>query len=298
MANSILTLKYSHTIEFYKETCKETDYSPMSDSSLWRVLHGIKPSQRKALAGLDDVTAAGMNGFKVLIDIAEKMKRSDVGKSLEKGKRYLKSNYPVSCSETSPLSSHSTRFALSYQDDPDLKQVSEINREEECIDCDELHFVLNQIRDLVKASNDGDLQYATNVAIDDVKGYMKHEEKVLTNITAARSGALNASSIEEKIAAENQLSSALSGFNIAVEAYPDLKANANFMQLQEEIADIENKLSAVRRFFNSATKEYNNAVETFPSNLIAGMFSFRKESMFDLGTVDRKTLDQAPKVSF
>lgn len=134
--------------------------------------------------------------------------------------------------------------------------------------------------------------------VDTVKGYMKHEEKVLTNITSARAGALNAKTIDEKIAAENQLSTALSGLNIAVEAYPDLKASSNFTQLQEEISDVENKLSAVRRFFNSATKEYNNAVETFPSNIIAGMFSFKKESMFDVGTAERKALDKAPKVSF
>ncbi|MBG7610734.1 LemA family protein, partial [Polaribacter sp. BAL334] len=134
--------------------------------------------------------------------------------------------------------------------------------------------------------------------VDSVKGYMKHEEKVLTQITAARAGAMNASTIDEKIAAENQLTTALSGLNIAVEAYPDLKASANFMQLQEEISDIENKLAAVRRFFNSATKELNNAVETFPSNIIAGMFGFKKETMFDLGVTQRQTLDQAPKVSF
>ncbi|OIQ37507.1 MAG: hypothetical protein BM563_08255 [Bacteroidetes bacterium MedPE-SWsnd-G1] len=134
--------------------------------------------------------------------------------------------------------------------------------------------------------------------VETVKGYMKHEEKVLTNVTAARAGALNAGSINEKIAAENQLSTALSGLNIAVEAYPDLKASTNFMQLQEEISDIENKLSAVRRFFNSATKEYNNVVQTFPSNIIAGMFSFNKESMFDVGTAERAKLDEAPKVSF
>ncbi|MDT0554196.1 LemA family protein [Urechidicola vernalis] len=134
--------------------------------------------------------------------------------------------------------------------------------------------------------------------VETVKGYMKHEEKVLTNVTAARAGALNAGSINEKIAAENQLSTALSGLNIAVEAYPDLKASTNFMQLQEEISDVENKLSAVRRFFNSATKEYNNAVQTFPSNIIAGMFSFNKESMFDVGIAERAKLDEAPKVSF
>lgn len=134
--------------------------------------------------------------------------------------------------------------------------------------------------------------------VDTVKGYMKHEEKVLTQITAARAGAMNASTIGEKIAAENQLSAALGGLNIAVEAYPDLKASANFMQLQDEISDVENKLAAVRRYFNSATKEYNNAVETFPSNLIAGMFAFKKETMFDVGTEQREQLDQAPKVSF
>ena len=134
--------------------------------------------------------------------------------------------------------------------------------------------------------------------LETVKGYMKHEEKVLINVTAARSGALNASTISEKIAAENQLTSALNGLNIAVEAYPDLKASSNFMQFQEEISDIENKLSAVRRFFNSSTKEYNNAVETFPSNVIAGMFSFKKEPMFDLGVAQRKQLDEAPKISF
>ena len=134
--------------------------------------------------------------------------------------------------------------------------------------------------------------------VETVKGYMKHEEKVLINVTAARAGALNATSIDEKIAAENQLTTALSGLNVAIEAYPDLKASANFMQLQEEISDIENKLSAVRRFFNSATKEYNNAVQTFPSNIIAGMFSFNKESMFDVGTAEREKLDEAPKVSF
>ncbi|GAB1308403.1 LemA family protein [Urechidicola sp. KH5] len=134
--------------------------------------------------------------------------------------------------------------------------------------------------------------------VETVKGYMNHEEKVLTNVTAARAGALNASSINEKIAAENQLSAALGGLNVAIEAYPDLKASTNFMQLQEEISDIENKLSAVRRFFNSATKEYNNAVQTFPSNIIAGMFSFNKESMFDVGAAERAVLDKAPKVSF
>lgn len=134
--------------------------------------------------------------------------------------------------------------------------------------------------------------------VNAVKGYMKHEEGVLTKVTEARQKAINATSIEGKIVAEQELSSALRGLNIQVEAYPDLKASRNFMQLQEEIADIENKLAASRRFFNSATREYNVATQTFPSNIIAGMFNYHQQPMFDLGTDTRQQLDQAPDVSF
>lgn len=134
--------------------------------------------------------------------------------------------------------------------------------------------------------------------VNAVKGYMKHEEGVLTKVTEARQKAINATSIEGKIVAEQELSAALRGLNIQVEAYPDLKASRNFMQLQEEIADIENKLAASRRFFNSATREYNVATQTFPSNIIAGMFNFHQKPMFDLGTDTRQQLDQAPDVSF
>lgn len=118
-----------------------------------------------------------------------------------------------------------------------------------------------------------------------------------SGVINARNGAIGAKTIDEKIVAENALSSALSGLKITLEAYPDLKANQNFLQLQEEIADLENKLSSVRRYFNSATKEYNNAVETFPSNILAGMFGFRKEVMFDLGE-QRAALEEAPKIKF
>ena len=113
--------------------------------------------------------------------------------------------------------------------------------------------------------------------VDTVKGYAAHEKE---------------------ITAENQLSSALAGLKITLEAYPDLKANQNFLQLQEEISDVENKLAAVRRYFNSATKELNNAVQTLPSNLIANMFGFHKEMMFDLGTEQRANLEEAPKIKF
>ena len=133
--------------------------------------------------------------------------------------------------------------------------------------------------------------------VETVKGYAAHEKDTLERVINARNGAIGAKTIDEKIVAENALSSALSGLKITLEAYPDLKANQNFLQLQEEIADLENKLSSVRRYFNSATKEYNNAVETFPSNILAGMFGFRKEVMFDLGE-QRVALEEAPKIKF
>ncbi len=134
--------------------------------------------------------------------------------------------------------------------------------------------------------------------VDAVKGYMKHESSVLTDITRARADAMNATTINDKISAENQLTSALAGLRIAVEAYPDLKASQNFMNLQEEISDVENKLAASRRFFNSATKELNNAVEVFPSVIFAGMFGFRREPMFEISAEQRAAHEQAPKVNF
>ena len=131
-----------------------------------------------------------------------------------------------------------------------------------------------------------------------VKGYAAHEKSVLENVTAARAAAMNASSINDKIQAENQLSSALAGLKVSLEAYPDLKANQNFLQLQGEISDIENKLAASRRFFNSATKELNNAVQTFPSNIFANMFGFHTEPMFEVPKEERAAIEKAPEISF
>lgn len=131
-----------------------------------------------------------------------------------------------------------------------------------------------------------------------VKGYADHEKEVLTRVTEARSAAMNAGSINEKVQAENALTSALAGLRVSLEAYPDLKANQNFLQLQGEISDVENKLAAVRRFFNSATRELNNAVQTFPSNIFAKMFGFQKEPMFEIPQEERAALDKAPEIKF
>ncbi|PKR80353.1 hypothetical protein CW751_09765 [Brumimicrobium salinarum] len=134
--------------------------------------------------------------------------------------------------------------------------------------------------------------------VNAVKGYMEHEAGTLQAVTTARQAAVGASSVNEKIAAEKDLTSALSGLNIQVEAYPDLKASSNFMQLQTELSDIENKLAAVRRFFNSSTKELNVSVQKFPNVIFAGMFGFKQEPMFDVGQAERVVLDKAPEVKF
>jgi LemA protein len=134
--------------------------------------------------------------------------------------------------------------------------------------------------------------------VETVKGYAAHEKDLLLRVTQARTIAMGAKSIDDKIAAEQQLTSALQGLKVQVEAYPDLKANQNFLQLQEELSDIENKLAASRRFFNGATTEYNNAVESFPGNLVARNFGFQREVFFDLGTESRKSMEEPPKISF
>jgi len=133
--------------------------------------------------------------------------------------------------------------------------------------------------------------------VETVKGYATHERELLTRITEARTAAMGATTIDEKIKTETQLSTALQGLKVSVEAYPDLKANQNFLQLQEELSDIENKLAAARRYFNAATTEYNTSTETFPSNLIAGNFGFHRETLFDLGQ-ERATFEEPPKISF
>lgn len=131
-----------------------------------------------------------------------------------------------------------------------------------------------------------------------VKGYATHEKELLEKVTAARSAAMNATGINEKIAAETTLSGALAGLKVSMEAYPDLKANQNFLQLQSELADIENKLAATRRFFNSSTKELNTSIQSFPANILAGMFGFHTEPMFEVAKEERAVVEKAPNIQF
>ena len=133
--------------------------------------------------------------------------------------------------------------------------------------------------------------------VNTVKGYATHEKETLEKVTAARAAAMNASTVDEKVAADKALSGALAGLRVSLEAYPELKANQNFLQLQTELSDIENKLAAARRFFNSATREFNNACEVFPSNILAGMFNFKRAAMYE-ATENRATLEKAPEVKF
>jgi len=133
--------------------------------------------------------------------------------------------------------------------------------------------------------------------VETVKGYATHERGTLEAVIQARQTAMAAPGVEQKVAAENMLTGALGKLFALSEAYPDLKANQNFQQLQSELSDIENKLAAARRFFNNAVQEYNTGIQQFPAALFAGMFGFSQRTFFDVGG-DRAQLEQAPSVKF
>jgi LemA protein len=133
--------------------------------------------------------------------------------------------------------------------------------------------------------------------VNTVKGYATHEKTVFEEITAARARVGSAQQVNDKIAAEGELTGALGRLFAVAENYPDLKANQNFIQLQSELSDIENKIAAARRFFNNATNEINTAIQQFPANLFAGSFGFKEEPFFDLGA-DRATTEKPVHVKF
>jgi len=124
--------------------------------------------------------------------------------------------------------------------------------------------------------------------VNAVKGYAKHERELFEKVTQARSQAMNAQGAVEKGKAENALSGTLKSLFAVVENYPDLKANQNFLELQKELSDTENKIQAARRFYNGNVRDFNIKIETFPNNLVAGMLSFSKRDFFELESKEEK----------
>lgn len=131
--------------------------------------------------------------------------------------------------------------------------------------------------------------------IETVKGYMKHERETLENVTRMRAQAMETSGVADKAKAEGMLTSALGQLKVAVENYPDLKANQNFLALQEELTSTENKISFARQNYNDQVLFYNNKTEMFPSNVMASLFGFNKEEFFEIENEEERIV---PKVSF
>jgi LemA protein len=133
--------------------------------------------------------------------------------------------------------------------------------------------------------------------VETVKGYAAHERGTLDEVVKARNAAVTAQGPAQQAAAENMLSGALRQLFALSEAYPDLKANANFQQLQAQLTDLENKIAAARRFFNNAVQEYNSGIQRFPAALFASSFGFAPKEFFDLGD-QRASVSEAPAVKF
>jgi LemA protein len=131
--------------------------------------------------------------------------------------------------------------------------------------------------------------------VETVKGYATHEKETFENVTRARNQAANATGVKDKEAAENQLNQAMINLYAVSEQYPELKANANFMQLSSELTTIEGEIERSRRYYNGTVREYNTTVDMFPSNIVASRFSFFKKDFFEITLLEQK---EAPKVSF
>ncbi len=131
--------------------------------------------------------------------------------------------------------------------------------------------------------------------VETVKGYASHESKVLENVTAARSGYMNAKTPEEKMEADNALTGTLKTLFAVAESYPELKANQNFSKLQEDLKGTEDKIAFSRQFYNDAVTMYNDKLLVFPNNIIGGMFGFKTEALYK---IDNDSAKQTPKVQF
>ncbi len=152
----------------------------------------------------------------------------------------------------------------------------------------------------VEAWSDSDVQLKRRYDLipnlmETVKGYAKHESSVFENVTKARSQAMQAGTVHDKEAADNMLTGALKSLFAVSEAYPDLKANQNFLSLQAELSDTENKIQAARRFYNGNVRDLNTKIEIFPNNVIAGMFKFEKKEFFEL---EQDAAKEPVKVTF
>ena len=134
--------------------------------------------------------------------------------------------------------------------------------------------------------------------VETVKGYASHEKGTLEAVIKARNAAMSAQGTAGQAAAEGALTGALGRLFALAEAYPDLKANTNFQQLQTELSDIENKIAAARRFYNNAVSEYNSKRESFPAVLVVGALGFNHQDFFNLEEGERKSVQTAPSVKF
>ncbi|MDD3186464.1 MAG: LemA family protein [Anaerostipes sp.] len=161
-------------------------------------------------------------------------------------------------------------------------------------------FVVSNYNGLVKLKNNVEEGFATMDVylkkrfdlipnlVETVKGYAKHESETLEKVIAARSGVMSASTLEEKVESENILSGTLKSLFAVSEAYPDLKANQNFMDLQNQLNKIEEDIANARKYYNAVVKEFNNKIEMFPSNIIAGIFHFTRKPMFEVNTEEER----------
>ena len=134
--------------------------------------------------------------------------------------------------------------------------------------------------------------------VETVKGYASHEKETLERVVQARNMAMNARSVSEQAQAENMLSGTLKTLFAVAEAYPDLKANQNFMGLQEELKSTENRIGFARQHYNDVVSQYNTSLQTFPANVVGGMFGFRPSEFFKLDAAEAAAVQKAPQVKF
>jgi LemA protein len=134
--------------------------------------------------------------------------------------------------------------------------------------------------------------------VETVKGYAKHESGVFEAVTAARANALNAQGVKETADAENQFEGALKSLFAVAEAYPDLKASQNFIELQQELVDTEDKIQASRRFYNGGVRDLNTKIQVFPNNMVAGMFGFKSREFYELDEAEQKAAEKPVDVKF